>query len=63
MILALKDAARLTHRSTPSRTDISREMAHIRNVWSDAERKRRAEMSLLLQLRLLAKCEAAADEA
>jgi hypothetical protein len=56
MILALKDAARLKHRTVPSRTDISHRMAEIRHVWSDQERQRRAELSLLLQLKLLATC-------
>jgi hypothetical protein len=57
MILALKDAARLTRHTVPSRADIAREMSEIRNVWTASERKRRAELGVLLQLRLLAKCE------
>jgi hypothetical protein len=56
MILALKDAARLKHRALPSRTNIAHRMAEIRTVWTEQERKRRAEMSVLLQLRLLATC-------
>ena len=56
MILALKDAALLSRRTVPSRTEIANEMAEIRTVWSAQERKRRAQLSLLLQLRLLAKC-------
>ncbi|HEX4145353.1 MAG TPA: hypothetical protein VHY91_17745 [Pirellulales bacterium] len=62
MILALKDAARMSRRAVPSRTDISHRMAAIRNVWTEQERKRRAELSLLLQLKLLASCEAISVE-
>lgn len=56
MILALKDAARLDRRSVPSRVDIAHQMAEIRTVWTSRERQRRAELSLLLQLKLLAAC-------
>ncbi len=56
MILALKDAVHRPHRSVPSRAAISNQTAQIRTIWTEAERKRRGEMSMLLQLRLLAKC-------
>jgi hypothetical protein len=56
MIMALKDAVGRTKPSVPSRTTISNRMAQIRTVWSEAERKHRAELSLRLQLQLLAKC-------
>ena len=56
MILALKDAARLAHCTVPSHADISHQMAEIRTVWTEQERKRRAELSLLRQLKLLATC-------
>ena len=56
MILALKDAVHKSHVTMPSRATISNRMAQIRTVWSEAERKRRAELGVLLQLRLLVKC-------
>ncbi len=56
MILALKDAVHRSHTTVPSRAAISNETAQIRTIWTETERKRRAEMSLVLQLRLLAKC-------
>ena len=56
MILALKHAARQSHHTLPSRKDISSRMAEIRTVWTEQERQRRAELSLLLQLKLLAAC-------
>jgi hypothetical protein len=57
MVLALKNAIRLKPRTVPSRIDIAHQMAEIRTVWTEQERKHRAEMSLLLQLKLLAACE------
>lgn len=56
MILALKDAVRMTHTTVPSRMQINHQMVEIRTVWTAQERKRRAELSVLLQLKLLAKC-------
>jgi hypothetical protein len=56
MIMALKDAVRRTKPSVPSRTTISDRMTQIRTVWSAAERQHRADLSLVLQLQLLAKC-------
>ena len=40
MILALKDAARLSRHTVPSRADIAQQMAEIRTVWTASERKR-----------------------
>jgi hypothetical protein len=64
MILALKDAARLSSHKMPSHKEVVHQMAEIRNVWTAQERKHRAELSLLRQLKLLAECGAidVADE-
>jgi hypothetical protein len=56
MIMALKDAVRKSHSSVPSRAMISNRTAQIRTVWTESERKHRAELGILLQLQLLAKC-------
>ena len=56
MILALKDAVYKSRVAVPNRATISNRMAQIRTVWTEAERKRRADLGILLQLRLLAKC-------
>jgi hypothetical protein len=56
MIMALKDAVRRSRPAVPSRATISDRMSAIRTVWTEAERKHRAELSLRRQLQLLAKC-------
>jgi hypothetical protein len=56
MIMALKDAVRRTRPAVPSRAAISDRTAQIRTAWTEVERKYRAELSLLRQIELVAKC-------